>query len=124
MSAIRDQRTSRAFLPLTMLLALVWPASVAASAPANSLAAHAVAATQALGPATMVWRHGRLGDLGADRYGTRGRYGPVQLGMPTGALGIVPLVAAGARSTAAARPRRRAQTAPVDARAPPLFQLG
>jgi hypothetical protein len=123
MGAIRVQRTSRAFLPLTILLALVWPASVTASAPANSLAERAAAVTPASGSAAMVWQHGRLGGLVANRRSTRGRYGPLLVGTPTGAREIVLLIAAVARSAAAAGPRRWTQSARVGARAPPLLQL-
>jgi hypothetical protein len=122
MIAIRHQRTLRAFLPpLMILLALVWPATVAASAPANGLAAHAAPATSAHGRAAMVWQHGRLGGLVAHRRDTRGRYGPMLLGMPTGALWIVLLVGAG--SAAVACPRRQTRPARADARAPPSLHF-
>lgn len=120
MSAIGDQRTSGAFPPLTMLLVLVWLAGLAASAPANRLAERAAAATPARGRAVVVWQHGRLGGP-VNRRGMRGCYGPVLVGMPTGALGIVLLLVAGTRSAAAARLRTR--PARVGARAPPLLRL-
>lgn len=122
MSAIPDQRTSRAFLALTVLLALVWPASVAASAPANS-PAHVAAATSLNGKAATVCPQRRLGGLVANRRNKCGRHGPFLLGMQTGALGTVRLVAAGSGSPAA-RPRHRRQPARADARAPPSLQLG
>ncbi len=124
MSAIRDQRTSRAFLALTVLLTLVSPASVAASALADGPAAHIVAATSPGDKRTMVRQHGRLGGLVANRRDRCGRYGAIMLGMRTGAPGTVLLVAAGLGSSAAARPCRRTQPALVDARAPPSLQLG
>lgn len=124
MSAIRDQRTSRAFLALTVLLALVWPVSVAASALADGPAAHIAAATSPGLERTMVRQHGWLGGLVANRRDRCGRYGAILLGMRTGAPRTVLLVAAGLGSSAAARPRRWSQPALVDARAPPSLQFG
>jgi hypothetical protein len=120
MNATRDQRTSRAFLALTVLLTLVWPASVVASAFADGPAVH-IAAMSGGGKRAMVRQQRPLGGLVANWRDKRARYGPTPLGMQTGALEIKLLVAAGSGSPAA-RPRRRSQSAAVDARAPPSLQ--
>jgi hypothetical protein len=127
MSAVGDRCTSRAFPALTVLLTLVWVVGVAAPAPANGPAAHVAATTSANGGAAaraaMVRQHRVLGGLVANRRDKSGRSGPTLFGMQSQALETVLLVAAGAGSFAAVRPRQRTQPALVDARAPPLLRL-
>jgi hypothetical protein len=127
MSTTGGRRTSRAFLALTVLFALVWLVSVAVRAPASGPAGR-VATTSATGGATgraaMVRQHRLLGGLVANRRDKSGRYGSTLLGMQPRALKIALLVAAGAGSPATVPPRQRTQPALVASRAPPLLQLG
>ena len=123
MSAIRHQRASRAFPALTLPLALAWMVSVASPAPADGLAAATTAATSANGRAAVVRQYQPFGGLVADRRDRPGRHGPILLGMQTGALATLLLVAAGSRSPTAVRPRRQPQQASIDARAPPPLRL-
>jgi hypothetical protein len=116
MSAIRHPRARRALPALTVLLALAWLVSAAAPAPGNGLAAPSASANA---KAAMVRQHQVLGGLVAHRRDKPGRSGLILLGVQTGALATLLLVAAGSRSPAAAHPRRRIRHALVDARAPP-----